>query len=140
MKSIKLFLLFGVGLLLAAPSGFASDGTKITKDCNFDTEYQDLAICSYEFVPVLNIVVIHEFSYFLSDSETLLFASSMEGSDDVGWAISEFGTLTDIFILDNKFAAYPITNEWLKYKNELAFKLTFKYSKAPICDNLPYRC
>lgn len=140
MKNIKCFLLLGVGLLLTAPVGFASDGTKITKDCNF--EVGDLAFdaVAYEYTASPMIVVNHYFNYAFSITETFV-AGYAEGPVDVERNSSnEFGTLSSIFIIENRFSKYPDTNDWLKYKNDLDFKLSYRYSKAPKCDYTPTRC
>lgn len=140
MKNIKCFLLLGVGLLLTAPVGFASDGTKITKDCYF--EVGDLAydVVAYEYTASPMIVVSHNFDYTFVAIETFE-AGYVEGPIDIGSNSSnEFGILSYTFIIENRFGKYPVTNDWLRYKNDLNFTLSYKYSKAPKCDYTPTRC
>jgi hypothetical protein len=131
MKQLSCFLLLGVGLLLLAPVSFASDGTKITKECSYDVGDINLNVASYEVS--FESVVSHNF-VFVSSDFTFVDAPALEGPADVGKRISEFGTLADIFVLYNRSTKYPDINYWILYKKDLDFKLTNTLnSKAPEC-------
>lgn len=131
-------MLLTAGLLLIASVGFASDATKTSKDCYQACDMPSAD--SYVLYAVEENVVFHNFAYICVDSDFIL-AGYVEGPADVGKNVSnEFGILPDTFIVENSSIKYPPTNDWLRYKQDLNFKLSFKYSKAPICEYLAYRC
>jgi hypothetical protein len=140
MKSFKFIAVFAVGLLLTSTVGFASDGTKTTKDCYQDTEYPEMDAYSYVTSVEMNVVAIHSFDYAFVAYEFLAPGIADEYEYSGHNNSNEFGTLAGLFILDNRFTKFPDTDYWLRYKKDLNFKLTYKYTKAPKCDYTAYRC